>query len=311
MNLGSALGRAACLLVMAFCADAASAETSPEMRPLARASDTAPWCLADQSFCLAVDSVSDAMLGTRSDQAGPPTLTISLPRRLAPRTGAPRSGAPESRAATLVLPFDIADREWVTVWPVVVTLAPLDNGDAANPPMLIGVLVNHSVAYSGGGGEASRLILYVLERGAASTRIAAEVLNVPWSMSVIIRSCFTETDYAANAGSCHDEYRFAAQLAIHSRSPALRTGGDGGDGRDAGAAAPVLPTLAYSTIAEAAPRRTARNRDSSDSPRQRANDRGFTRDRRCSYNRLATYNSATKRYDFDRPIPECSDYTLP
>lgn len=160
----------------------------------------------------------------------------------------------------------------------------------ADGGFLAGVEAGASSMYSGGGGQASELRLYRLD--AAGEAGDAPVLTVPIRGSLMIRACFGEADMKQRAGACHDEYGFDATL---------KTAG----GSDA------LPMLDYETVATAFPRGVSRSEDSlEDAPLTEA-DLVAERDPKCSYQRRFVFDAAAGVYQPDRPLPDCSDYTVP
>lgn len=160
----------------------------------------------------------------------------------------------------------------------------------ADGGFLAGVEAGASSMYSGGGGQASELRLYRLD--AAGEAGDAPVLTVPIRGSLMIRACFSEADMKQRAGACHDEYGFDATL---------KTAG----GSDA------LPMLDYETVATAFPRGASRSEDSlEDAPLTQA-DLVAERDPKCSYQRRFVFDAAVGVYQPDRPLPDCSDYTVP
>jgi hypothetical protein len=167
-------------------------------------------------------------------------------------------------------------------WTGLVTLA--DGG------FLAGVERGSSSMYSGGGGQASELRLYRLD--AAGDAGFAPVLIVPIRGSLMIRACFSEADMKQRAGACHDEYSFDATLTP--------TGGADG-----------WPVLDYETVATAFPRGVSRSEDSLEKAPLTKADLVAERDEKCSYRRRFVFDAATGVYLPDRPLPDCSDYTVP
>ncbi|MFN7109527.1 MAG: hypothetical protein ACK4MY_15005, partial [Brevundimonas sp.] len=160
----------------------------------------------------------------------------------------------------------------------------------ADGGFLAGVEAGASSMYSGGGGQASELRLYRLD--AAGAAGDAPVLTVPIRGSLMIRACFSEADMKQRAGACHDEYSFDATL---------KTAG----GSDA------LPMLDYEAVATAFPRGVSRSEDSlEDAPLTKA-DLVAEQDPKCSYQRRFVFDAAAGVYQPDRPLPDCSDYTVP
>ena len=83
----------------------ARSEPLPLSLPLARAAETSPWCLADQSLCIAVDPVNGAQDGDRFWANGPPVLTVSQPW----------PGNPDRITGDITLPFTVGDRQWAEI----------------------------------------------------------------------------------------------------------------------------------------------------------------------------------------------------
>lgn len=166
-------------------------------------------------------------------------------------------------------------------------LMPLPDGG-----FLAGVDVGASAMYSGGGGQASTMELYRLD--AAGDAMGGPVLTVPVLSSLLIRACFGEKDMEQRAGACHDEYSFEGKLT------AAPNAGSG-----------VMPTLVYATTATAFPRGVSRSKDSLENPPLTAADLVAARDPTCSFARRFTFDAATGVYQPDRPLPDCTDYTVP
>jgi hypothetical protein len=251
----------------------------PAMADLSPVSDTAQYCSAETGLCLTI-------LNGDEDASSAPQLEFSGPN--------PDGGADQS--TTLPLPLDPEFRQSLSLWPHVIRL-PGDPEDAeGNQSMLVGILVNQSTMYSGGGGSAQRLHLIRLRFGVGTPRLDdGELLSVPWSASLIIRACFAEEDSDLRQGACHDEYRYNADLIL-ARS--ARQKGE-------------LPELVYRTEATAFPKPARRDQDSNTLPPLRESDLNTLRDPECSYTRRLDYNPATERYEMDRPAPDCSSYTVP
>ncbi|MFN6982249.1 MAG: hypothetical protein ACK4NU_10025 [Brevundimonas sp.] len=160
----------------------------------------------------------------------------------------------------------------------------------ADGGFLAGVEAGARSMYSGGGGQASELRLYRLT--AAGAAGAAPVLTVPIRGTLMIRACFSEADMKQRADACHDEYSFDATL---------KTAG----GSDA------LPMLDYETVATAFPRGVSRSEDSLEKAPLTKADLVAERDPKCSYQRRFVFDAAAGVYQPDRPLPDCSDYTIP
>lgn len=222
-------------------------------------------CLPDKSLCLEVPVIEE---GT-----GPATLVVASPAI--------------DDVATVELPA-FPDGETAELWPSLVMVGGGDGG----PRYLAGVLARQRAMYSGGGGSAARLHLYELAATPGSTGLGAEVLDVVWDGSLMIRACFSEEDMKDRLEACHDQYDFAATL---SAAPA--------DGA-------ALPALTYRAVATTFPRTSRRSEDNSAVRLKRA-DLVRAEDPACTYERILHYNVATARYEMDRPAPDCSDYTTP
>jgi hypothetical protein len=130
------------------------------------------WCTADGAWCIAA-AESSAAITHGGESAG--TIAIG----------------------------DIGESEEWSVWPRIVRIG-RDDGDA-----LVGVVRRTRQMYSGGGGEASQLVLYGLSGGAAN-----EVVRMPLGASAMIRACFDENDQERRAGACHDQYEFVTRLSL-------------------------------------------------------------------------------------------------
>jgi hypothetical protein len=196
--------------------------------------------------------------------------------------------SPGSAPASLPLP-EFAAAETVALWPMLIRGK--DEGGA--PRYLVGVLSGQTSMYSGGGGSASQL--HLLELGAApgAARLGGEAIELPWDGSLMIRACFSEADMKDRMEACHDEYEFGAGLTA-AATP---------DGA-------AFPMLSYRTVATAFPRTSRRSDDNSGTKLKRA-DLVRAEDPACTYDRVLRYDAATAHYELDRPLPDCSDYTVP
>lgn len=155
--------------------------------------------------------------------------------------------------------------------------------------LLVGVLAQNQTSYSGGGGNATELRLFLVAPGGATQ----PVLEVPDGGSLMIRACFDEKDAKHRAGACHDEYRFDGRLSV------------------AAANASGLPMLGFAMTASHFPRGVSRDGDSLASPPLRKADLVWQTDPRCTYRRSFHFDAAAKRYVPDTPLPDCNDYTQP
>jgi uncharacterized protein len=223
-------------------------------------------CTADKRLCAQIvheDADSPPLIQIDSAGANPSTFRFAL------------SDIPDA-------PRDIN----VTLWPRVLRLAD-DNG-----AILVGVEVNFSTAYSGGGGSASELRLFEVGRD-RSTFHAHEVLSVPIAGSLLIRACFTEQDMRHRLGACHDEYEFNAMLGLDQ---AVKSG---------------FPRLVYQTRATSFPGKVSRDKDSLDGPPLHKRDLVTAVDQQCTYKRIFHFEANPGAYMPDHPLPDCSNYTVP
>lgn len=223
-------------------------------------------CTADKRLCIrVVHEAADSPLRIQIDRAGenPSTHPMTL------------SDAPEA-----------AGEVDAGLWPRVLQLA--DDSGA----LLVGVEINVSAAYSGGGGSASELRLFEIGRG-SSTSDDREVLSVPVAGSLMIRACFNDRDQHRRLGACHDEYAFSAALGIDKT---VKSG---------------LPRLVYQTRATTFPGKVSRDKDSLARPPLRKQDLVTVEDTRCTFTRIFHFKAKPGNYVPDHPLPDCSDYTVP
>jgi len=196
-----------------------------------------------------------------------------------------RVSSPGAETVSLTLP-EFAGVQSVELWPRLIRAK--DDPDR----YLVGILTGQTSMYSGGGGSASQLHLIELDAAPAVPRLRGEALVVPWTGSLLIRACFSEKDMKDRLEACHDDYEFGAVLAA-------------APGRAA-----VFPTLSYRAVATAFPRTSRRSEDNSATTLKSA-DLVRARDPACTYDRVLRYDPAQSRYEPDRPLPDCSDYTTP
>jgi len=222
-------------------------------------------CLPDKSLCLEIPVVAE-------DGGGDTALIVT-----------PADGEPTT--APLPEYDDAGQRE---LWPNLIAF----KSDDGAQHYLVGILGRQNAMYSGGGGSGSRLHVYELSTAPGATGLGAEVLDVVWDSSLMIRACFSEQDMKDRLEACHDEYDFNATLTV----------APGGGG--------VFPALAYRAVATTFPRTSRRSEDNSAGKLKRA-DLVRGEDPACTYDRVLRYNPATSRYEMDRPAPDCSDYTTP
>jgi hypothetical protein len=221
-------------------------------------------CLPDGSLCLTVP--------VGEEGAGSAALVVASPA--------------VDDVATLDLPV-LPDGSTAELWPNLIAL-----GGGGDRRYLAGILARQNAMYSGGGGSAARLHLYELDAEPGSTGLGAELLDVVWDGSLMIRACFSEEDMRDRLEACHDQYDFAATLS-------------GASGEDA-----TWPTLTYRGVATTFPRTSRRSEDNS-AVKLKPADLVRAEDPVCTYARTLRYNAATGRYEMDRPAPDCSDYTTP
>ena len=170
--------------------------------------------------------------------------------------------------------------EWAS-WPVIVRVGRDDTS------VLVGIMQTTNQMYSGGGGEATRLVLYSVSGGAAN-----ELVRMPLSASSMIRACFDEDDQTQRAGACRDEYAFVTRISLDE------------------SVADGAPKIILETAAGSFPGRVTRNADSlEDAPLTEA-DLVWAQDSACSYRRTYVRGS-DGLYTPDQPLPACADYLEP
>lgn len=173
---------------------------------------------------------------------------------------------------------DVAEGDTWAVWPQVVR---------AEQSMLVGVTRTTHQMYSGGGGEATQLVLYALSGSAAN-----EVVRMPLSASSMVRACFDEGDERQRAGACHDQYALVTRISLD-------------EGVSEGA-----PHILLETAAGSFPGRVTRGADSLEAPQLTQADLVWAQDPTCSYRR--TYaRGADGLYAPDQSLPACADYLEP
>ncbi|MCC6786799.1 MAG: hypothetical protein IT547_03090 [Hyphomonadaceae bacterium] len=170
--------------------------------------------------------------------------------------------------------------EWDS-WPVIVRVGRDDNA------VLVGITQTIRQMYSGGGGEATQLVLYSVHGGAAN-----EVVRMPLSASSDVRACFNPDDERQRAGACHDQYTFVTRISLDE------------------SVAEGAPRIVLETAAGSYPGRVTRNADSLEAPALTQADLVWAHDEMCSYRR--TYaQGADGLYTPDQPLPPCTDYLEP
>ncbi|MBX3430296.1 MAG: hypothetical protein KF779_12015 [Hyphomonadaceae bacterium] len=167
------------------------------------------------------------------------------------------------------------------VWPVIVRIGRTD--DAA----LFGVAMKTHQMYSGGGGEATQLVLYRVSDG-----VANEVTRMPLSASSDVRACFDENDERQRAGACHDQYTFVTRISLEEAVP---------EG---------APRILLETAAGSFPGPLTRDADSLEAAPLTQADLVWAHDETCSYRR--TYSQGVDSlYAPNQPLPPCTDYLEP
>jgi hypothetical protein len=208
------------------------------------------WCTSDGAWCAAKSDAGVAV--TRGDQSAG-AIAIS----------------------------DVAEGDSWGVWPAIVRVGRDDDS------VLIGVTRTTHQMYSGGGGEATQLVLYAVSGGAAN-----EVVRMPLGASSMTRACFDEDDAKQRADACHDQYTFVTRIGLD----------------DSVAEGP--PRITLETAAGSFPGRLTRNADSLEAAPFTQADLVWAHDETCSYRR--TYaRGADGLYAPDQPLPPCSDYLEP
>lgn len=201
----------------------------------------------------------------------------------------------ERRTWRYELPTGDSD-ESPTLWPRIVRMPHADDSPRhARNVAMIGVVTHLHTGYSGGGASTDRLSLIKVDVVHGGEATFAEVLSVPLSGAAMIRACFSEADVENRAEACHDEYNFSATLTLH----------------DAQQLPEGLPQFSYVTEATSFPGPVSRSADSLANPPLREKDLVTVVDDECSYSRILRFNTAAGRYEFDSPVPDCSDFTVP
>jgi hypothetical protein len=189
------------------------------------------------------------------------------------------------------------DNAAIELWPQIIrepSSEPTREGEEAGENISIGMLSINSTMYSGGGARSEQLTLYRLPYSPYGKPAFQEMLDVPWNAAVMIRACFSEADMKNRNGACHDLYDFDATLKLDSAYP-----------KDS------PPRLIYQTKATATPGNSRRSEDNSSGKKLSDKDILPRADDECTYTRGVRYNPVTARYEFDRPGPDCSEYTVP
>lgn len=258
--------------------------TPPEPRPPAAAATPAP-PTADPASAAQAQPAKTTVLalfpGSSPEQAcsaeGAWCVYLTAPDDEGLRRPLLRPAADADQA-----PADPTDAgETFAVWPKLIAL-----GDGG---FLAGVETRLSTSYSGGGGSATQLRLFRVSKDQPASD---PVLVLPIQGSLLIRACFSEADLEKRGEACHDEYGFTGKLEIEPGGAAL-------------------PAIAYATTAWAFPRGASRSEDSTTRGALASADLVRAPDERCSFRRRFVFDSRTRTYQPDRPLPDCSDYTVP
>lgn len=167
------------------------------------------------------------------------------------------------------------------VWPVIIR----EQNDAS---IVIGLGWTQRQAYSGGGGEATKVTLYRITPGAA---LIPEVGTWPQSANISIRACFDEDDQQRRREACVDEYNFQGQLALDT----------------ANANGP--PRILLTTLATSYPGPRSRDSDSNEEAPLQDSDLFIARDSTCSYERAMVWDEESFAYDSEPP--PCTNYLEP
>lgn len=172
------------------------------------------------------------------------------------------------------------DPESVThgVWPHLVR--------EASGALIFGVERYRRAGFSGGGASETHLVLLRQLPGRVE---ASELLTVQTGYTAMIRACFTEQEYRSR-GVCHDEFELTGAVGLGPRASAAR------------------PALTLAVNARSFPR--GAREDSAERPRVPPRDRVWEADPVCSYRRTFAFDPASGRYAPDRPLPDCSTYSL-
>ncbi len=160
--------------------------------------------------------------------------------------------------------------------------------DLGNANYLIGILEHNSTMYSGGGASVDTLHLYKLSKTGANWKLSDELLNIPYRGSKMIRACFSELDMKNRHGACHDEYDYGASITI------------------AKGAKGEFPNLIYNAVSTDYPASSSLEKDNS--VKIKKSDLYRKKDIECTFTRMITFDSISKQYQLNKPIPDCYDY---
>ncbi len=173
------------------------------------------------------------------------------------------------------------------VWPIIIRMPRTDGQDEA----IIGITRTENQMYSGGGGQATEVLMFRVWSGPTDT--STDLLTAPLSANLSIRACFDEEDQRHRAGACSDEYTFAAEYVLDTTV----TSG--------------APRLLVTTQATSYPGVRDRNSDSTTQDPLTEDDLVVATDPVCSYTRVLTRHEGDGTYGYDTPPPACENYLKP
>lgn len=162
--------------------------------------------------------------------------------------------------------------------------------ELGNSQYLIGIIDHSSTMYSGGGASAENLHLYKLSKNGKIWGIGQELLNIPYSGSKLIRSCFSEQDYEDRLGACHDEYNYSADLKIVKGSNTK------------------IPALIYKVRSTTFPSNSSLEKDNSG--KLKKSDLVAKIDETCTFTRNIIFDSKKGIYKLNKPLPNCDDFLV-
>jgi len=155
--------------------------------------------------------------------------------------------------------------------------------------VLVGVGVRRTQMYSGGNAEVIFQRLMLVRWG----QEPSTVMEAPYSSDISIRACFSEKDMKHRLDACADQYALTSTL-----KPAAGTHGG-------------MPDLTLAVKATNYPRGVSRNSDSLAMPALTKADLVEETDTACTYSRRYAFDTATRTYRPDAPLPACEDFTVP
>ncbi len=240
-------------------------------------------CTADSDWCFAL---------SRQEETDSLQLTLFNGRD---------SGTRDARRAAETWIFDtgvvVDDGEEFhrKLWPYAIRQM-MVGGDGAEPSetLSIGIISSISTMYSGGGGQAEVVAIYRVPIRTEGTPPLVELLSLPLNTSLLIRACFSDKDYENRRGACHDQYDYNATITLSPKQDRLG-----------------LARLVYRAKTVTVPGSSRRLTDNSRNRKLSAADILPRTNAKCTYQRIVAFNPTTKQYEFDRPGPDCSEYTVP